>query len=134
MAQIIDGKAIAAKVKAQVKEEAAALVRERGLTPGLAVVLVGDNSASKVYVRNKERACKEVGFVSRKHVLPEDTSQEELLALIDALNGDSAVHGILVQLPLPKRMWTLSMWKTRGVSSWGTTDSCPAPRRGFSPC
>ena len=101
MAQIIDGKAIAAKVKAQVKEEAAALVRERGLTPGLAVVLVGDNSASKVYVRNKERACKEVGFVSRKHVLPEDTSQEELLALIDALNGDSAVHGILVQLPLP---------------------------------
>lgn len=101
MAQIIDGKAIAAKVKAQVKEEAAALVRERGLTPGLAVVLVGDNSASKVYVRNKERACKEVGFVSRKYVLPEDTSQEELLALIDALNGDSAVHGILVQLPLP---------------------------------
>ncbi len=101
MAQIIDGKAIAAKVKAQVKEEAAALVRERGLTPGLAVVLVGDNSASKVYVRNKERACKEVGFVSRKHVLPEDTSQEEMLALIDALNGDSAVHGILVQLPLP---------------------------------
>ena len=61
MAQIIDGKAIAAKVKAQVKEEAAALVRERGLTPGLAVVLVGDNSASKVYVRNKERACKEPG-------------------------------------------------------------------------
>ena len=101
MAQIIDGKAIAAKVKAQVKEEAAALVRDRGITPGLAVVLVGDNSASKVYVRNKERACKEVGFVSRKHVLPEDTSQEELLALIDALNGDSAVHGILVQLPLP---------------------------------
>ncbi len=101
MAQIIDGKAIAAKVTAQVKEEAAALVRERGLTPGLAVVLVGDNSASKVYVRNKARACKEVGFVSRKHVLPEDTSQEELLALIDALNGDSAVHGILVQLPLP---------------------------------
>lgn len=101
MAQLIDGKAISAKVKEQVREEAARLQQEKGIIPGLAVVLVGDNSASKVYVRNKEKACKEVGFHSEKYTLPEQTTQEELLKLIDELNEKKTIHGILVQLPLP---------------------------------
>lgn len=97
MATRIDGKALAAQVKAQVREEAAKLPRR----PGLAVVLVGDDPASKVYVNGKEKDCGECGIVSFSHKLPADTAQETLLALIRELNADPAVDGILCQLPLP---------------------------------
>lgn len=97
MAVLIDGKALAAKVKAQVREEAAKLPR-RG---GLAVVLVGENPASKVYVAGKEKDCTECGIISFPYKLPAETTREELLTLINKLNADDAVDGILVQLPLP---------------------------------
>ncbi len=100
-AQILDGKTIAADLKQQIKSKVAARSAEGFRQPGLAVVLVGDNPASQVYVRNKRRACEEVGFYSEMHSLPGETSQAELLALIDKLNGDDAIDGILVQLPLP---------------------------------
>lgn len=96
----IDGKAIAAKVRGEVAAEVAAL-KEKGISPGLATVLVGDDPASAIYVRNKVRACEEVGIASFGHTLPADTTQEALLAVVDQLNADPAVHGILVQLPLP---------------------------------
>jgi len=99
-AQILDGKQVAAEVQEEVKQEAAQL-KEQGITPGLAVVLVGDNPASQVYVRNKHRACEEVGIYSEVHRLPADTTQAELLAKVQQLNSDPQIHGILVQLPLP---------------------------------
>ena len=100
-ARIIDGKAFAAKVRAQVAEQVATLTQEHGITPGLAVVLVGEDPASQVYVRNKGKQTKECGMASFEHKLDADTSEEALLTLIDRLNADPAVHGILVQLPLP---------------------------------
>ncbi len=100
-ASILDGRALAAKIGGQVKEETAALVGEKKLKPGLATVLVGDNPASKVYVDLKQKACEEVGFAGTRIDVPEDFSEEELLAIIEDLNNDAAVHGILVQLPLP---------------------------------
>ncbi len=100
-ARIIDGKAIAAQVRSEVREAVAARVQAGLRPPGLAVILVGSDPASQVYVRNKRRACDEVGFVSRSHDLPADTGEETLLALIDELNADPAIDGILVQLPLP---------------------------------
>ena len=100
MAKIIDGKALAAQVKAQVREEAEKLPRK----PGLAVILVGENPASKVYVNGKEKDCAECGIVSFPYKLPEETTQEELVALIEKLNADEAVDGILCQLPLPKHL------------------------------
>jgi methylenetetrahydrofolate dehydrogenase (NADP+) / methenyltetrahydrofolate cyclohydrolase len=100
-ARLIDGKRIAQEVRAEVREHALALAA-RGIRPGLAVVLVGEDPASQVYVRNKDRAAKEVGFEARTHALSAGTRQEELLALVRALNADPTVHGILVQLPLPK--------------------------------
>ena len=103
MAKIIDGKAISANVKAQVKEEADKL-KEQGISIGLAVVIVGNNPASRVYVNNKKKACAEVGFESFEYALPEETTQDELLALVEKLNGDDKVNGILVQLPLPKHI------------------------------
>ena len=102
-AQLIDGKLISAEIKAEAAEEAAAL-KAQGIEPCLAVVLVGDNSASKVYVSNKEKACAAVGIRSVSHVLPETTTEEELLKLIDELNKDANVHGILVQMPVPKHI------------------------------
>ena len=102
-AQLIDGKLISAEIKAEAAVEAAAL-KEQGIEPCLAVVLVGDNSASKVYVSNKEKACAAVGIRSVSHVLPEATTEEELLKLIDELNADKSVHGILVQMPVPKHI------------------------------
>ena len=99
--RLIDGKAIAAAVRAELAAKTADL-RSHGIAPGLAVILVGDNPASVSYVTAKEKACAEVGIVSFPHHLPADTSQEELLALIARLNADPAVHGILVQLPLPR--------------------------------
>ncbi|MGE8941831.1 bifunctional methylenetetrahydrofolate dehydrogenase/methenyltetrahydrofolate cyclohydrolase FolD [Leptospira interrogans] len=100
-AQIIDGKAMAAKVREAVAADVAALKRETGVTAGLAVVIVGDDPASHVYVRNKARSTVEVGMQSFEHRLPETTSEAELLDLIARLNRDASVHGILVQLPLP---------------------------------
>lgn len=103
MAKIIDGKAISANVKAQVKAEADKL-KEQGIEIGLAVVIVGNNPASRVYVNNKKKACAEVGFNSYEYALPEETSQEELLDLVKKLNEDDKVNGILVQLPLPEHI------------------------------
>lgn len=100
MAQRIDGKAVAAQVKARAAQEAAALTAQ-GFQPGLAVVIVGDDPASRIYVNNKKKACAEVGIYSEEHALPANTSQEELLALIRKLNADSKINGILVQSPLP---------------------------------
>lgn len=102
-AQLIDGKLISAEIKAEAAEEAAAL-KEQGIEPCLAVVLVGDNSASKVYVSNKQKACEAVGIKSVSHVLSGETTEEELLKLIDELNADKSVHGILVQMPVPKHI------------------------------
>ena len=105
-ARIIDGKAIAAELRARVASEASRLRRESGLTAGLAVVLVGNDPASEIYVRNKHRETQAAGMVSFEHRLPADVSQAELLALVAKLNRDPAVHGILVQLPLPKSLRT----------------------------
>ncbi|NLO94868.1 MAG: bifunctional methylenetetrahydrofolate dehydrogenase/methenyltetrahydrofolate cyclohydrolase FolD [Firmicutes bacterium] len=99
-AKIIDGKGIAQEIRAELAREVAELTAQ-GKTPGLHVILVGDNPASKVYVRNKQRACEEVGISSTVHRLAEETTQVELLGLIEDLNNDEKVHGILVQLPLP---------------------------------
>ncbi|MBQ7758865.1 bifunctional methylenetetrahydrofolate dehydrogenase/methenyltetrahydrofolate cyclohydrolase FolD [Anaerotignum sp.] len=102
-AQLIDGKAISAEIKAEAAAEAAEL-KAKGIEPCLAVVLVGDNSASKVYVSNKQKACEAVGIKSVSHVLPGETTEEELLKLIDELNNDANVHGILVQMPVPEQI------------------------------
>ena len=101
MAVIIDGKAVAKEVQKQIKDEVEGLERRWGLVPGLAVVLVGDDPASHIYVRNKEKACKEVGIRSFEHTLQATISERDLLALVHQLNKDKRVHGILVQLPLP---------------------------------
>ena len=98
---IIDGKAFAAGLRSRVGQAVDGLIREHGLKPGLAVVLVGDYPASRVYVRNKAAQTVEAGMNSIEHRLPDDTTQETLLALIGELNADEAVDGILVQLPLP---------------------------------
>ena len=97
MATIIDGKALARKVKESVKKEAEGLARK----PGLAVIIVGNNPASRVYVTSKEKDCAECGFLSEEFALPEETKQEELISLIEALNGRDDIDGILCQLPLP---------------------------------
>jgi methylenetetrahydrofolate dehydrogenase (NADP+)/methenyltetrahydrofolate cyclohydrolase len=104
MAQLIDGKAIAARVRAEVKADAERLTALRGFTPGLAVVRVGEDPASKIYVTGKKKAAQEVGFNSWEHHLDASITQDELLALVRKLNEDPAVHGILVQLPLPKHI------------------------------
>ena len=104
MAKIIDGKEVSAQVKEQVKEEAAQLKAATGLQVGLAVVIVGNNPASRVYVNNKKKACEAVGFQSFEYALDEDTTQEELLELVEVLNENPQVNGILVQLPLPKQI------------------------------
>ena len=102
-AQIIDGKAFAANLRTRIATEVARM-NEQGITPGLAVVLVGEDPASQVYVRSKGRMTKEVGMASFEHKLPADTPQADLLALVERLNADPAVNGILVQLPLPDHM------------------------------
>lgn len=104
-AQIIDGKAIAAKVRGRIAGQVEQL-KAKGVTPGLAVVLVGDDPASRVYVGMKKKMCLELGMHSSDHELPADTSQAQLLALIDQLNNDEWIHGILVQLPLPPHIDT----------------------------
>ena len=103
MAKIIDGKAVSASVKEAVAKEAAAL-KEKGILVGLAVVIVGNDPASRVYVNNKKKACAACGIESYEYALPEETTEEGLLALVEKLNGDPAVNGILVQLPLPRQI------------------------------
>ncbi|TNC47826.1 bifunctional methylenetetrahydrofolate dehydrogenase/methenyltetrahydrofolate cyclohydrolase FolD [Rubellimicrobium rubrum] len=103
-AQVIDGKAFAAKIRGRVAEHVARLKADHGITPGLAVVLVGEDPASSVYVRSKGKQTLEAGMNSYEHKLPAETSEESLLALVKRLNDDPAVHGILVQLPLPKHL------------------------------
>jgi methylenetetrahydrofolate dehydrogenase (NADP+) / methenyltetrahydrofolate cyclohydrolase len=105
-ARIIDGKVIASDLRARVADEVARVKREHDLIPGLAVVLVGSDPASQVYVRNKHKQTQAAGMASFEFVLPTDVAQSELLALIGKLNRDPAVHGILVQLPLPKSLHT----------------------------
>ncbi len=104
MAKIIDGKAVSAQVKENIAKEVAQLKEQYGISIGLAVVIVGNNPASRIYVNNKKKACEAVGFESFEYALPEETTQDELLALIDKLNADDKVDGILVQLPLPKHL------------------------------
>jgi len=99
----IDGKAVASEIKKQVASDVDAL-KNLGIETGMAVVLVGDDPASKIYVNNKKKACAEVGIYSEEHLLPSDTTQEELLRLIERLNADPKIHGILVQSPLPKHL------------------------------
>ncbi len=103
MAQIIDGKKISTEIRDEIAQEVSALVA-RGVAPGLAVIIVGENPASKVYVRNKGRGCAEVGMYSEIIEMPEETSEEALLSKIAELNGRDDIHGILVQLPLPKHI------------------------------
>ncbi len=103
MSEIIDGKLISKSVKDKIAEEVKEL-KKIGVTPGLAVIIVGENPASQIYVRNKQRACEEVGFESFKYEMPENTTQDELLELIKKLNDDDSVNGILCQLPLPKHI------------------------------
>ena len=107
---VLDGAAIADETLVDVAREARALIA-RGVKPGLAVVLVGDNPASQTYVAGKGRAAKACGFHSIQHNLPAETSEAELLALVEALNADPAVHGILVQLPLPKPIDSAGSWR-----------------------
>ena len=102
-AEILDGKVMSERLRAEIAERVTAL-KEKGITPGLAVILVGNDPASEIYVRNKGKGCKEVGMYSRTIRLPEETTQEELNSEIEKLNADSAIHGILVQLPLPKHL------------------------------
>lgn len=104
MANLIDGKKISAEVKEKVRLETASLMEKHGIQPGLAVVIVGNDPASRVYVNNKKKACEAVGFRSWEYALPEDTTQAELLELVETLNVEKNVNGILVQLPVPAQI------------------------------
>ena len=104
MAVIIDGKAVSAKIREEIKAESSAFEKETGIKPGLAVIIVGEDPASQIYVRNKGKACDEVGFYSEIHRLPEETTKEQLLELVHSLNNNDKIHGILVQSPLPKHL------------------------------
>lgn len=104
MSNIIDGKSVSQSVKDRIKEEVTALKAEHGVVPGLAVIIVGDNPASRIYVNNKKKACEYVGFDSYEYALPEETTETELLELIKKLNNDEKIDGILCQLPLPKHI------------------------------
>ena len=104
MANIINGKAISSEIRKEIKEATEQFYQDHGFRPGLAVIIVGDDPASRVYVRNKRLACEEVGFYSEAYELPAETTQEELNTLVDRLNGDPSIHGILCQLPLPRHL------------------------------
>lgn len=101
MAELIDGKVVSQSVRDEVAELASKLKQDTGIVPGLAAVLVGDDAASEIYVRNKRKACEKVGIYSEEHKLPAETTEEQLLGLVNKLNEDTKIHGILVQLPLP---------------------------------
>jgi methylenetetrahydrofolate dehydrogenase (NADP+)/methenyltetrahydrofolate cyclohydrolase len=111
---LIDGKAKAAELAESVSAGSAQLLKDHGIQPGLAVVLVGEDAASEVYVRNKKRRAEACGFLSLQHTLAADTSQDDLLKLIDTLNSDASIHGILVQLPLPDHLDELAV--TQAIS------------------
>jgi methylenetetrahydrofolate dehydrogenase (NADP+) / methenyltetrahydrofolate cyclohydrolase len=130
-ADIIDGKAFAAGLRARVAERVAALVAAGHRAPGLAVVLVGEDPASAVYVRNKGKATRDAGMVSVEHRLPADVPQQALLDLVDALNADPAIDGILVQLPLPGHIneRAVPRGSTRTRMSTASTRSMPAGSR-----
>ena len=148
MAKILDGQTLAKEVRGEVAAGVVEMAENHQVTPGLAAVLVGDDPASAVYVRNKRRACDEVGIFSETFALPASTSQDELLELVDRLNQDSRFHGILVQLPLPDQIdqyavmkpwtrgktWTASILSTPGNCCRGALPSCPARRRESSNC
>ena len=104
MAVRMDGKDLSAKIRGQIKQEAAEFASRTGVRPGLAVIIVGEDPASKIYVRNKGKACEEVGFYSEIYELPENTSESELLELVHVLNDRKDIHGILVQSPLPRHL------------------------------
>lgn len=104
MSKIIDGKAVSQSVKDRIKEQAAQLKEKYGVTAGLAVIIVGDDPASRIYVNNKKKACEYVGFDSYEYALPEETTESELLELVNKLNNDDRIDGILCQLPLPKHI------------------------------
>jgi methylenetetrahydrofolate dehydrogenase (NADP+)/methenyltetrahydrofolate cyclohydrolase len=101
VAELIDGKVVSQSVRDEVAELASKLKQDTGIVPGLAAVLVGDDPASEIYVRNKRKACEKVGIYSEEHKLPAETTEEQLLGLVNKLNEDTKIHGILVQLPLP---------------------------------
>ena len=103
MATILDGKMVSQRIKDELKTEVAEL-KEKGINPGLAVIIVGDDPASRVYVNNKKKACEQIGVYSEEYALPAETSEQELLALIEKLNNDKKINGILVQLPVPKHI------------------------------
>ena len=103
MAQILDGKAVSLRIKGELREEVASL-KEKGVNPGLAVVIVGNDPASRVYVNSKKKACEEIGILSEEYALPEETTEGELLELVKKLNVKEDINGILVQLPLPKHI------------------------------
>ncbi len=140
MAVIMDGKLTAAKVRARIAKETEELVQKNGVRPGLAVILVGEDPASQVYVRNKKKGCAEVGFDSREYTLPADTDRETLLALIRKLNADLAVHGILVQLPLPRHLdekeviETIAPEKDVDAFSYGNVGRIVTGDFDFVPC
>lgn len=142
-AQLIDGKAIAANLRQQIAQRVTER-RQQGLrVPGLAVILVGTDPASQVYVAHKRKDCEEVGFLSQAYDLPAETSQDDLLALIDRLNDDPAIDGILVQLPCPPtwtppccwsastrtRTWTVSIPTTSAAWPSACPSCAPAPRK-----
>lgn len=102
-AKILDGKAVSQRIKDELREEVAAMAA-KGVVPGLAVIIVGDDPASRIYVNNKKKACAYIGVHSEEYALPADTTQEELLALVDTLNHKEDIHGILCQLPLPRHL------------------------------
>src|SRR5512136_500405 len=106
MAALIDGNRIAQDVRAEVRSQAIELKEKRGVVPGLAVILVGEDPASKIYVSRKEKAAGEAGFLSREYLLPQDTPEDRLREIVAGLNADPEIHGILVQLPLPRHINT----------------------------
>ena len=112
----MDGKALSAKVRGSILAETEEL-KKQGVTPGLAVIIVGNDPASEIYVRNKERACEQCGFYSEKYALPEETTQEELLGLIAQLNESPAISGILCQMPVSKHISEQAVIDTRSIRS-----------------
>ena len=100
-AQILSGKELSAEIREQLKERVAGLKKDKGIIPGLAVIQVGEDGGSTIYVNNKEKACAEVGIYSEVNRLPEETTQDELLAMVEQYNNNPKIHGLLVQLPLP---------------------------------
>ena len=137
---IIDGKAIAAKVRAEVAQAVKDIEQRAGVTPGLALIRVGNDPASEVYVRGKAKACQETGMAGFEHILPETTSEIELLALVRKLNVDPHVHGVLVQLPLPKHISPDEVLDTlapqKDVDGFGPRNAGAlfTGRKGLRPC